>query len=50
MPDAERRRHAALVRLSDAERDALEAAAAGSPLATWIREAALRAARRKGTR
>jgi hypothetical protein len=47
LPDSERRRHAALVRLSDAELAAIEKAAAGEPLATWIRTAALRAARRR---
>lgn len=45
-PIAERRRHAVLLRLSDVELRAIEAAAEGSPLATWIRDAALRAARR----
>ncbi len=50
LPESERRRHAVLVVLNDAEREAVASAADGSPLAVWVREAALRAARRKGTR
>lgn len=45
-PPGEARHEGVFVRLTPAEREALEAAAEGSPLATWIREAALRAARR----
>lgn len=45
-PATEVRRHVALVSMNDAERAAIVTAAAGMPLATWIREAALRAARR----
>jgi len=44
---AERRRHAVLLRLSVAELEAIEAAAKGEPLATWLRDVALRAARRR---
>ncbi len=50
LPESERRRHAVLVVLNDAEREAVAATADGLPLATWIRTAALRAARRKGKR
>lgn len=46
-PAAQVRRHVVLLRLDDAERDAIATAAAGKPLATWCREAALRAARRR---
>lgn len=45
-PPEEVRRQAVLVKLTDSERETLETAAAGSPLAPWVREAALRAARR----
>ncbi|MCL4684697.1 hypothetical protein KJ059_08080 [Myxococcota bacterium] len=47
LPEGERRRHAALVRMNDAERAALLRAAGGKPLATWLRDLGLRAARRR---
>ena len=49
-PPGETRRNAALVKLTDAEHAALLAAADGKPLATWLRDLGLRAARRKGAR
>jgi len=45
-PDA-RRRHPILVRVSALELAAIERAAAGEPLATWVRATVLRAARRR---
>ena len=47
LPDSERRRHAALVRMNDAERAMLLRAAGPKPLVTWLRTLALRAARRR---
>ncbi|MCZ7618811.1 MAG: hypothetical protein M5U32_11070 [Myxococcota bacterium] len=47
LPEGERRRHAALVRMNDAERAALLRAAGGKPLATWLRDLGLRAAARQ---
>jgi hypothetical protein len=45
-PKAKLRAYKVLVSLSPGETKALRAAAAGEPLAAWIRDAALRAARR----
>jgi len=41
------RRHALLVRINDGELAAIRAAAGSLGLATWLREAGLRAARRR---
>jgi len=43
---SELRRHAVLVRLADVELAAIKVAAGGRALGTWVRDAALRAARR----
>ncbi len=45
-PPEETRRNAVLVKLTDAEHAAIQTAAAGSPLATWLRAVALRSALR----
>jgi len=47
---AERRSYKVLVALNVAEARAIRAAAGDVPLAVWLRELGLRAARRKGTR
>jgi len=47
LPKSQLRRIKVLVSLSPGEGKALRIAAAGEPLATWIREVALRAARRR---
>ena len=49
-PKAKLRAYKVLVFLSPSETKALRAAAAGVPLAAWIRETALRAAARKEKR
>jgi hypothetical protein len=46
LPKAKLRAYKVLVSLSPSETKAIRTAAAGEPLAAWIREAALRAARR----
>ena len=48
-PAAETRRRAVLVRLTDAELAPIERGAQGAALGTWVRETALRAARRRSS-
>ena len=48
LPKSKLRRHAVLVKLSDAERAAIRSGARGEPLAVYLRRLGLRAARRKG--